>query len=150
MRPQYGNLRIDNLCLISPPHTCKILQRIWSLNRLRPMGEMVVSKILIKVSDGKYALFVRRGVLAVGGILVVYGIKPQSHRAHGGRTNGELLFVQDKYYIIFQFSQLRKVARLCELCASVVNNRSLIIKPWVCELVRRLCELCGESRKPQG
>ena len=31
-----------------------------------------MSKILIKVSEGKYALSARRGVLAVGGILVVY------------------------------------------------------------------------------
>ena len=37
---------------------------------------------------------------------------------------------------------IRKIARLCELCVSVVNNRGSII------LTNCLCELCGESRKP--
>jgi len=48
---------------------------IWSLNRLRPIGEMVVSKILIKVSDGKYALSARRGVLGRDGIQWFTGLE---------------------------------------------------------------------------
>ena len=49
------------------------------------------------------------------------------------------------------------MARLCELCVSAVNNRSLIIKTQVFESAKsslcvlcELCALCGENRKPQG
>ena len=54
------------------------------------------------------------------------GIKPQSHRAHGGRTDG------DDYYSesicgSFQVLIIGKLARLCELCVSAVNNSSCII-----------------------
>ena len=52
-------------------------------------GRWYGSIILIKVSDGKYALSVKLGVLGLGGILMVYGIKPQSHRAHRERADGD-------------------------------------------------------------
>ena len=42
-------------------------------------------------------------MIDLGGILVVYGNKPQSHRAHGGRTDGDdyyqeanMLFISNK------------------------------------------------------
>jgi len=38
-----------------------------------------LAEILIKVSEGKYAISARRGVLGLGGILVVYGAR----EAHG-------------------------------------------------------------------
>jgi hypothetical protein len=65
------------------------------------------SEILIKVSDVKYALFVRQGVLDLGGILVVYGIEPQRHRAHGGRTNGDDLVLLKKYEVLFKVRVIR-------------------------------------------
>jgi len=42
--------------------------------------------ILIKVSERKYVLSVRRGVLGLGAIQWFTGIKPQRRRARGGRT----------------------------------------------------------------
>ena len=65
------------------------------------------SEILIKVSDERYARFVRRGVLELGGILVVYGIEPQRHRVHGGRTNGDDYYQLDTAMNLFCTALLR-------------------------------------------
>jgi hypothetical protein len=49
------------------------------------------------------------------------GIEPQRHRAHKGRTT-ETTIIQREICNSFQVLVISKIARLCELCASVVNN----------------------------
>ena len=50
------------------------------------------------------------------------GIEPQRRRAHGGRTNGD--DYPEAIVWAFQGWMERNAERLCELCASVVHNRS--------------------------
>jgi len=54
---------------------------------------------------------------------VVYGIEPQSRRAHGGRTDGELLFCLEQVYGPFQALVIRKIARICAYVVKIVNLR---------------------------
>jgi len=61
---------------------------------------------------------------------VVYEIIPQSHRAHGGRTDGDY-YLSRKQLVGFSRMdgmKIKNVDRLCELCDSVVNNRIYLIK----------------------
>ena len=57
---------------------------------------------------------------------MVYEIIPQSHRAHGGRTDGDDYCSEANMLFISSVGN-KVIARLCELCASVVNNRGSII-----------------------
>jgi hypothetical protein len=75
--------------------------------------------------DVRAALLGLRGELDAG----VYGGKPQRHRVHGGRTDGEDYLIRRKILFSFQVLAIRKIARLCELCGSVVGNRSLYDLP---------------------
>ncbi len=61
--------------------------------------------------------------------LLGYGIKPQRRRAHGGRTTENYDYFSNQLAGLFRLDgmEIRKIARLCELCASVVNNCSGII-----------------------
>ena len=49
----------------------------------------------------------------MGTILVVYGIEPQSHRAHGGRTDG------DDYYPGSNLLAFQVLEYIKENCASL-------------------------------
>ncbi len=49
-----------------------------------------------------------------------------TERTEGERT--EMTITQKQICGSFQVLAIRKIARLCELCASVVSNRSCIIK----------------------
>ena len=44
---------------------------------------------------------------AWNGLLVVTGIKPQSHRAHGGRTNGDDYYQEENMLFISNKEKLR-------------------------------------------
>ena len=48
----------------------------------------------------------------------------QSRRAHGGRTDGDYYCMDIIYYLFQKCWQLQSIARLRELYASLVNNRS--------------------------
>jgi len=57
-----------------------------------------------------------------------YGIKPQSHRAHRGRTTETTIYLGSNWWAFKDGWKIKNVERLCELCGSVVNNRSYLIK----------------------
>ena len=61
-----------------------------------------------------------------------YEINHRDHKAHRGRTT-ETNIAQEQICYSFQVLIIGKIARLCELCASVVSNRSCIIKIQACE-----------------
>jgi hypothetical protein len=71
----------------------------------------------------------------------------QSARSTNGRRT--TICMDTACDLFLRVLEIREIARLCELCASVVNNSSCIIKTEVCELVNRLCAffvalcLCG-------
>jgi hypothetical protein len=95
---------------------------------LRPLGPGSLPDVLAPHSLGQPVL---DGAIAPSmlswacwpwnGVLVVYGIEPQSHRAHGERTNGD-----DYYHIanMLFISNEEKLRVSVKFCASVVETSS--------------------------